>query len=295
MSMVNLYCLTNGRFLDNLKPRHEYILNSNLKSILFNELDFEYVKTISQTIKNDGYSIFKNKLDNKVIDELKSLSFKLKAKVGEDHIHFDPKNKRSNIYKFEPNELINDGCVQELIMDPILINIARQYLGSEPIFDFVAMWWSTDSKNKNDDAAQEYHFDLDRMKWLKIFVYLNDVDENNGPHCYISGSHKVGNKPQKILDKGYVRISDSELHKYYKKNDFKEITGAAGTVVFGDTSCWHKGKPIVKGDRLILQLEYTTSLFGLNMPKFQVSRSNNSFANFCEKNKHYTKNIQLRS
>ena len=71
MSMVNLYCLTNGRFLDNLKPRHKYIFNSNLKSTLFNELDFEYVKTISQTIEKDGYSIFKNKLDNKVIDELK--------------------------------------------------------------------------------------------------------------------------------------------------------------------------------------------------------------------------------
>ena len=179
-------------------------------------------------------------------------------------------------------------------MDPVLINIAGEYLGAEPIFDFIAMWWSTDSKNKNEDAAQEYHFDLDRPKWIKIFIYLTDVNNDNGPHCYISGSHKIGNKPQEILDKGYVRISDKELLKFYNKNDFKEVTGPAGTITFGDTLCWHKGKPFIRGERLILQLEYTSSLFGLNIKPFNAKKASTQFKSFCNKNKFYTKNINIK-
>ena len=217
----------------------------------------------------------------------------MKAKVGKNYINFDPKNKISNIYKFSPNEIIKDKLVQDLVMDPVLINIAGEYLGTDPIFDFVAMWWSTDSNNKTDDAAQDFHFDLDRPKWLKIFLYLTDVNEKNGPHCYIAKSHKAGNKPQNILKRGYVRVSDKELIKYYPKNNFKEIKGPAGTIIFGDTSCWHKGKPISKGERLILQLEYTSSLFGSNLPKLVLKNYSDQFQKFCKKNKHYSQNIEL--
>ena len=213
--------------------------------------------------------------------------------MGNDQILFDPKDKKSNIYKFNSNDLIQNQWVQKLIMDPVLINIAGTYLGANPIFDFAAMWWSTDSKTKKEDAAQEYHFDLDRPKWLKIFIYLTDVNKDNGPHCYISKTHKVGNKPQEILDRGYVRVTDKELEKYYPKSSLKEVTGPSGTIVFGDTSCWHKGKPIVKGDRLILQLEYTNSLFGLNLPKFNINNPSSSFTAFCKKNNIYTQNINL--
>ena len=30
-------------------------------------------------------------------------------------------------------------------------------------------------------------------------------------------THKVGNKPQEILNRGYVRVTDKELEKYYPK------------------------------------------------------------------------------
>ena len=95
------------------------------------------------------------------------------------------------------------------------------------------------------------------------------------------------------MDRGYVRVTDKELEKYYPKSSLKEVTGPSGTIVFGDTSCWHKGKPIVKGDRLILQLEYTNSLFGLNLPKFTINNPSSSFTAFCKKNNIYTQNINL--
>ena len=261
------------------------------KSKLFEKTSFEDIKQVVMEIKKEGYKVFEYKVNPKMINKLKSLSYTLKAKVGDSQIVFDPKNKESNIYNFNPNDIVQIDWVQELIMDPVLINIAGNYLGTNPIFDFAAMWWSTDSKKQNDDAAQEYHFDLDRTKWLKIFIYLTDVNKYNGPHCYISGTHKSGSKPQEILSRGYVRVSDNELHKYYPQKKFKEITGPAGTIVFGDTGCWHKGKPIENGDRLLLQLEYTSSLFGLNLPKFKIQKPGKKFIKFCNENKYYTPNI----
>ena len=292
-SMINLYCITNGQFLNKLNNSRKFKDRISGESAFFNDLNEIKIKSISNNIRNEGYSIFDQKLNINSIKKLKKLSLNMKAKVGKNYINFDPENKVSNIYKFSPNEIIKDKLVQDLVMDPILINIAGEYLGTDPIFDFVAMWWSTDSNNKTDDAAQDFHFDLDRPRWLKIFLYLTDVNEKNGPHCYIAKSHKVGNKPHNILKRGYVRVSDKELIKYYPKNTFKEIKGPAGTIIFGDTSCWHKGKPISKGERLILQLEYTSSLFGYNMPKLVTKNYSDQFKEFCKKNKHYSQNIEL--
>lgn len=292
MAMVNLYCITNGKFLEKFNRKNISIPLKG-KSVLFPKINSKKINKIVEEINNEGYNTFDFKLPLKAVNELKALSYKLKANVGTDEILFNPNNKKSNIYKFNPNDIIQNKWVQELIMDPVLISIAGSYLGTHPIFDFAAMWWSTDSKKNKEDAAQEYHFDLDRPKWLKIFIYLTDVNGDNGPHCYISETHKVGSKPQDILNRGYVRVSDQELKKYYPKSNFKEITGLSGTIVFGDTGCWHKGKPIIKGDRLILQLEYTSSLFGLNLPKFKIANPGIEFSEFCKNNKKYLKNIKL--
>jgi hypothetical protein len=180
-------------------------------------------------------------------------------------------------------------------MDPVILNVARNYLQCEPIFDFPAMWWSTCfSKEASSEAAQLYHFDMDRIKWLKFFFYINDVTIENGPHCYIQGTHKPRNKPQKLLNRGYTRISDADLRPYYNSEDFKMLCADAGTVFAGDTTCWHKGSPLRSGHRLVFELEYTGSLFGANRPKMVVENSNASFRDFCKNNKVFASNLELK-
>jgi hypothetical protein len=186
--------------------------------------------------------------------------------------------------------------IQDLIMDPVLMNVARNYLQCEPIFDFPAMWWSTAfQKEASHEAAQLYHFDMDRIKWLKIFIYINDVDINNGPHSYIKGSHIVGAKPDSILKRGYARIEDRELAPFYKKDDFITLTGKQGEIFAGDTKCWHKGNPLVDGHRLVLEFEYTSSLFGVNnLIEIKTSSVSDDFSQFVKKNPVYCQNIRLQ-
>ena len=108
---------------------------------------------------------------------------------------------------------------------------------------------------------------------MKFFVYLTDVDISSGPHCYIEGTHRPKSK-KNFLKKGYVRIPDNEIKMNYPSEIIKEIKGEAGTIIVGDTSCFHKGLPPINSKRLILEFEYSNSLFGSETTKISSSNKN---------------------
>ena len=112
----------------------------------------------------------------------------------------------------------------------------------------------------SSEAAQLYHYDLDHMKWLKVFFYLSDVTTEQGPHTYIPVSHKIGRKNYKILQRGYARVTDAEM-KDMQSEEPCSLLGEAGTVIIGDTKCFHKGTPVVAGSRLVLQPTFGPSEF----------------------------------
>lgn len=299
-SMIDLFCLTNGKYLD---EKHQEIIKakpfekkSDLQGVVgtVTESNFdEYNKVLNR----DGYVVLDQKIPENLIESLRRFAFEKECTFAPDYNErklFDPNNIESEIYKYEIKDLLNDPNVQALIMDPILINIARNYLGCEPIFDFPFMWASPAFLDApTSRAAQLYHFDLDRIKWLKIFIYINDVDENNGPHYYVRMSHISGNKPQELLDRGYERISDEEIERNYPKDDIIQLTGKAGSVIAGDTKCWHKGGFVRDGYRLVLQFEYTASLFGAPIHDHFVQHPTPEFKKFCKENPHYTSTIRF--
>ena len=71
------------------------------------------------------------------------------------------------------------------------------------------MWWSSKSNFNDPKSAQEFHFDLDSIKWLKFFIYLTDVEANTGPHIYVKGTH---NSKKDLIKQGYVRIQRIKLN-----------------------------------------------------------------------------------
>jgi len=163
-------------------------------------------------------------------------------------------------------------------MDSGFYRVAHWFLRCDPILDVVAMWWSRPYHGKaSSEAAQLYHFDMDRIKFIKFFFYLTDVTSRSGPHCYIRGSSK--RKPAAILRDG--RIPDEEIHRYYPAKDFVEICGERGSIIAADTRGWHRGKALTDGERLLLQLEFTNSMFGQNYPKIDFPKdASPSFLSF---------------
>ena len=128
---------------------------------------------------------------------------------------------------------------------------------------------------------------------MKIFFYLTDVNDFNGPHRYIEKSHKIDSKPIDLISRGYQRISDYEMKKYYNIDSFKVIKGIKGSAFAADTLCWHKGTELIKGNRLVLELNYASSLLGTNPRKLSVKTPTDSFKSFSKKYSFYTKNINF--
>ncbi len=184
-------------------------------------------------------------------------------------------------YQFSTSSVANNPTVQELFMDPFINSIAAGYLKCQPILDVITMWWSVPFNQKaTDQAAQMYHFDMDRFKFIKFFFYLTDVHTDNGPHCYIEGSHK--SLPNELLSDR--RFSDEELKKFYPESAFKEFVGKKGTMLIVDTRGLHKGKPLVKDNRLLLQIQFSNSLFGAPFEPIIIKNPSDSLQTYLRAN-----------
>lgn len=121
------------------------------------------------------------------------------------------------------------------------------------------MWWSVAQEGRADSkAAQLFHRDFDRLRFLKFFFYLTDVTEETGPHAFIDRSHRV--MPSETLR--LRRYTDEEVLAAYPRGSMSIIKGDAGTIFMADTVGMHKGQALESGWRLIFQVEFSSSLFG---------------------------------
>jgi hypothetical protein len=232
-------------------------------------------------LAKNGYVIFENILTeedcNRVLAsslETPGLTRLMDGNVGKiEHKFFDRANPTSVRFDYDPKDLLANENIQKLIFDESLISFAQRYLQSSPILDAVVMWWHTPFGSGPDkEAAQWFHFDMERLKWVKFFFYITDVDEKSGPHTFVSKSHKPLGIPLKLRKKGYVRLSDEEVLSHYSKDQIIEFTGKKGTLIVEDTQGLHKGKHCELGDRLVFNLEYTTSMFGAPIPGLEISQ-----------------------
>lgn len=88
-------------------------------------------------------------------------------------------------------------------------------------------------------ASQEWHRDPEDQQLVKVFLYLNDVDEAAGPFIYLKKSHYTG-KWRHLFPQKPPRGSAGEDDKI-PNQDRIVCTGKAGTLVFCDTSGLHRG------------------------------------------------------
>lgn len=274
-NMIRLFCKTNGHGLDLL---HDSICRNTDKYVfpqtsgaLGNVTNTDVTGFVDE-IRRRGYVIFPNRLPEDRCAALEQFARTREARVlpptegNASHDVYDSNNRRGNVYRFDEQTLLECEEIQNLIADYSLLSVAQEYLECPPIIDIASMWWSladsSATKSLKNTAAQLYHFDMDRIKWVKMFVYLSDVTTTGGPHCFVEGTHLAGSYPRQILKRGYERLTDEEVGRYYPSQQIIELTGRRGTMLAVDTRALHKGKPPVSNDRLVVQFSYCNSLFG---------------------------------
>jgi hypothetical protein len=280
-SLVQLFCATGGRFNDwasgLIRARSRPLELPSPVGVL-GDLQGAALKTHTETLRRSGYVVFPKAVPDDVCDRLMRFAREAPALVRRmDHepegqaprrAVFDPDRPLAVRYDYPVEALLNNADVQAMLSDPSLLALAQSYLGSRPRADVLTMWWHTNFHDRPDsEAAQFYHFDLDRIKWFKVFIYLTDVGRDNGPHSFIEGSHRTGGIPQSMLRRGYIRLSDAEVLGHYGSQREVVFSAPRGTVIVEDTRGLHKGNTVSGSSRLILQLQFSNSLFGGMYPK----------------------------
>ncbi len=216
------------------------------------------------TLVRDGFAVLPSLLSPAACDDIERFAREAECTlVGSDDpslpatATFDPAAPLARRYEIPEEDLLACPSVQELVADESVLRLAQDYLGAAPVQDLVAGWWSAPGGGSASAAAQLFHFDLDRPRFLKLFVYLTDVDADTGPHAFVRGTHRA----LPAAFRADRRYSDEEVEARFP-DDVVRIPGPRGTVFLADTRGLHKGEPVTRGHRLVFQLELASSLFG---------------------------------
>lgn len=129
---------------------------------------------------------------------------------------------------FYPKDIVNSSTlVASLAHCPSLLSIVSEYLNGKQFISTCSGWLSIGKRNQDavslSNAAQEFHFDFDALKFLKVFVCLSDVDENSGAHQVISASHRPFPKKCSYTFPTYFRASKNQLLTLYAEDCFRTL------------------------------------------------------------------------
>ncbi len=275
INIRRLFRLTNGRFND-VGARLQGLLHPPRRlpatGVLGHPTRHE-LSTIARDLRTDGIHRFRGRLPKDLCDRLHRFACVASCHVyprraGAQLVTYDPHDPQGTCYLVDDRTLHESRDVQRLAADLSLLSVAQSYLGCRPVFNGCSMWWSTAYRDEPDaEMAQLFHFDMDQIKFLKIFVYLTDVDEDRGPHVFVRGTHR--RLPRVFLEDR--RFRDEEILAHYGPERITTIAGPSGTFFSEDTRGLHKGTPVRKGHRLILQILYATSGMGGAPPPVVVN------------------------
>lgn len=267
---------------------------------VFTGISESHIKQAVEALDKDGCHVFPQRLPQAYIDELTEFAlktpavlqydrknpngkqppsmheagqtaaedgdyFKLGHLVRNNDILFDADNLVATNYRFPEEAVLSCPAVQSIMADPVIVSVAKQYIRSQVMFSIAGMWWTTTfgCNEPSSALAQQFHFDMDRLKFITFFLYLTDVGPGDGPHCHVRGTFK--RKPKELRRDG--RFTDAEIEAVYDKERILEFTAPKGTLLITDGRGFHKAKMPTTGNRLVLEFELCSSMFGVAYPK----------------------------
>lgn len=185
---------------------------------------------IANSLKNEGICI--TTLENLGLpstSELLNAAYSLLPKMGKANYQSSFQN---------PPEIYTVTHLHDFLTwgnESRLLKILENYIGLPVAYHGVQI--RKDFINKNQFSTMLWHRDSEDRRIVKIIIYLNDVNEQQGPFEYVPSSFTSGlnfyRLYYKIHNKG---INDETLNKIVPKSAWKSCRGAAGTVILVDTN-----------------------------------------------------------
>jgi hypothetical protein len=151
-----------------------------------------------------------------------------------------------------PEDKSLDGPFMRFALNEKLLQTVAKYLGVAPYLESIELLYS---KPVQGPAAQsqQWHKDRTDRRIVKVFVYINDVSDENGPLSLLSRSDS-----EKVPEFLFHYLTDEEMARYVDVSRTVAFTGQAGTTVMVDSqTCYHLGSRCQK-PRLALVVYYSS-------------------------------------
>lgn len=160
-----------------------------------------------------------------------------------------------------------------------MLDLANAYLGLMSKLEYVDVWYSIPQEVSSErKASQRWHRDYNDRHLLKAFLYLVDVDEETGPFEYVAGSARggpyAGDWPWRPLSESYP--PQDELAKRVPPEAIKTFTAPKGTIIFCNTSGFHRGGFATAKPRVLATATYSSpaSLASLTERNYSIAAAN---------------------
>ena len=169
---------------------------------------------------------------------------------------------QTHVAFFSNETVIRAPHVLEIANDPRILSIVSGFLGAKPTISYMTAWWSMPTKDGKAEEAEQFHRDVDDIRFVKLFCYLTDVDEGSGPHMFVPGSQNIDRLTE------IRRYQDKEIVNAFGENSLSVFTGKAGTTFLENTFGFHRGVPPSQKPRLLFQVLYSlrVSIYGPDRP-----------------------------
>jgi hypothetical protein len=134
--------------------------------------------------------------------------------------------------------------------DPFVLDVASAYY-RVPIYSGMLQF----QYNRQDTAETRYYHVDAFEKEFKAFLYLDDVDIDNGPFTYLRGSQRAAltRIKKQILGNrtgSGTSFYPEDLGRWLNRET--RITGPAGTLILADVRGFHRGSPQRGSSRCVL-------------------------------------------
>ena len=244
-------------------PKDKRLSNENLDS---------FSVEISEKLTNKGWMDIKKENFTKDILELRDHSIDAANNIFEGYFKLNPTGKGylKGIDLSQYPEQVK--LFNAFFTHPFFFNPIANYLGELPLLSELKLLYSPPTSFDEYSGSQLFHSDFDDSKLVKIFVFLEEVDEDMGPTEIIENKAselilKKTNYKWGVKRKKYSSHDDALKDVLGNKTNHISLMGPKGATYLIDTvACLHRGSRNPKKGRKILYANFTTRTSFRNPP-----------------------------
>jgi hypothetical protein len=141
-----------------------------------------------------------------------------------------------------------------------VLDIVNTYMALWSKLHYIDSWYTIPLEvDRATIASQNWHRDYEDEKIVKVWLYYTDVDEGTGAMSYVPGSRLRGGPYSHLWrDRDQVYPPPHEFEAIIPPSEWIHCIGTRGTMIFCDTTGFHRGGYATKGSRLFSTWTYLT-------------------------------------